>query len=147
MCYLLPVIPARLIAGKAGQDVRLVGPSPIPRTSFIVLGIFFQEIRSHKDGRNMASLQVKTSGKKVRFWPTPKPEKILSGKQCHYVFVRYIEDEEDFDAFLVSGREVNKQVAANEAYYRKTGKKEFPYFSIDKKDEAAYRKDWEEFTL
>jgi hypothetical protein len=100
---------------------------------------------SSRDGKRMASLQVKASGKKVKFWPAPKHDKVLDGKNCFYVFLRYIESDENFEAFLVSGAEVKKQVKENADYYSKKGRKEFPYFEVYKEDESVYRKDWLEF--
>jgi len=102
---------------------------------------------SSKDGKKMAFLQVKASANKVKFWPTPKHDKILDGKNCYYVFLRYIESEENFQAFMVSGAEVKKQVNENADYYSKKGRKEFPYFELYKEDEAAYRRDWLEFVV
>ena len=102
---------------------------------------------SSKDGKKMASLQVKASAKKVKFWPTPKHDKVIDGKGCYYVFLRYVETKEDFEAFLVSGGEVKKQVTENAEYYKSKGRKEFPYFEVYKEDEAVYRKDWMEFVV
>jgi hypothetical protein len=47
-----------------------------------------------------ANLQVKTSQKTVRFWPTSMPEKCLNGKNCFYVFVRFLPKERRFQVFL-----------------------------------------------
>jgi len=102
---------------------------------------------SSKDGKILASIQVKSSAKKVKFWPTPKQDKIMDGKNCYYVFLRYVEGKEDFEAFMVTGHEVKKQVSENAEYYKRKGRKDFPYFEMEKGDEAIYRKDWNEFAL
>jgi len=102
---------------------------------------------SSRDGKRMVSLQVKASGKKVKFWPAPNHDKVLDGKNCFYVFLRYIKSDENFEAFLVSGAEVKKQVKENADYYRKKGMKEFPYFEVYKEDEGVYQKDWLEFVI
>ena len=101
----------------------------------------------NKDGSQTALLQVKASGKNVKFWPTPNEEKILTGKSCYYIFLRYVKQEEDFEAFLVECRKVKEQVSKNMAYYRKKGRKEFPYFELYKEDEEIYRREWEKFKL
>ena len=102
-------------------------------------------IVSKNDRSNPILIQVKTSGKKVKFWPTPKEDKIMSGKNCYYAFLRYIEKEDNFEVFLVNGGEVKKQVRDNAAYYKKKGRKEFSYFEIYKDDETEYKKEWEDF--
>ncbi len=104
-------------------------------------------IVANKDGNKTALIQVKCSGKKVKFWPTPSEDKILSGKKCYYVFMRYIEEKENFEVFLVEGKEVKKQVTKNMEYYRKKGKKEFPYFAIAEEDEEYYKQCWKGFRI
>jgi hypothetical protein len=61
--------------------------------------------------------------------------------------MRYIEENEKFEVFLVEGKEVKKQVTKNMEYYRKKGKKEFPYFSIDAEDEKYYKQCWKRFRI
>ncbi|MFA6149613.1 MAG: hypothetical protein WC899_15565 [bacterium] len=104
-------------------------------------------IVSNKNGSSMALFQVKSSGKKVKFWPTSNEDRIMSGKNCYYAFLRYIEKDDDFEAFLVEGKEVRKQVAENAAYYKKKGRKEFAFFEIYKEDEAVYKKEWDVFSI
>ena len=102
---------------------------------------------TNKDGSKIALLQVKSSSKKVSFWPTPKGDAILSGKYCYYVFLRYAHDIDDFEAFLVPGKEVKEQVIENEKGYHEKGLKEFTFFSLYKDDAATYKKNWEEFSI
>ena len=104
-------------------------------------------ICANKNGSKTALIQVKCSGKKVNFWPMPTEDKILSGKNCHYVFMRYLNEKGNFEIFLVEGRDVKKQVAKNMEYYRKKGRKEFPYFEICKEDERYYRRHWMQFRI
>jgi len=89
---------------------------------------------SEPEGSGQASLQVKTSLKKVDFWPTSRPEKCLKGPRSFYVFLRYIPEEKKFEAFLESGDEVTKQVRENLKDYRKRRRKEFTYWSLPSTD-------------
>lgn len=104
-------------------------------------------IVANRDGSKTALIQVKCSGKNVKFWPTPAEDKILSGKKCYYVFMRYIEEKENFEVFLVDGREVKKQVTENMEYHRKRGRKEFPFFEIYEEDEKYYKRRWSRFRI
>jgi hypothetical protein len=70
----------------------------------------------------MASLQVKASAKKVKFWSTPNHNKVLDGKNFSYVFLRYIKSDENFEAFLVSGAEVKKTRRMPNTTGKKAGK-------------------------
>lgn len=102
---------------------------------------------TNKDGSKIALLQVKSSRRKASYWPTPKGDAILSGKNCYYVFLRYTHDIDDFEAFLVPGREVKEQVAENEKGYREKGLKEFTFFSLEADNAPIYKKNWEEFSM
>lgn len=55
---------------------------------------------SEAGGGGHASLQVKSSLKPVKFWPTSRPEKCLKGRRSFYVFLRYQPKEKRFEAFL-----------------------------------------------
>ena len=85
---------------------------------------------SEPDGSGQASIQVKTSLKKVDFWPTSRPEKCLTGPRSFYVFLRYLPEEKRFEAFLESGEEVVRQVRENLEDYKKRGRKEFTYWDL-----------------
>lgn len=99
------------------------------------------------DGSGQAVLQVKTSstvriGEQGRqWWPTPKPEKCLSGPNAFYVFVRWREDLEKFEAFLENADAVTKQVRDNLVEDRKLGRKDFPCWglpaSVEEQDKLA----------
>jgi glycosyltransferase involved in cell wall biosynthesis len=73
------------------------------------------------NGTGHANLQVKTSGRKVRFWPIGKRYKELRGKRNYYVFVRYLKKENQFEVFLESAAEVTKQVQPRERKKAKKG--------------------------
>jgi hypothetical protein len=102
---------------------------------------------SELDGSNQAFLQVKTSLKKVNFWPTPRPEKCLMGPRSFYVFLRYLTKEERFEAFLESGPKVAKQVGRNLQESAKLKQKEFPYWGLPSSNAEIQklRKNWGEW--
>jgi hypothetical protein len=92
-----------------------------------------------------AALQVKTSMKRVAFWPTSTYEKCLKGPGSYHVFLRFIEAAQSFEAFLVSGDTVVEQIKRNAEDYRRRGRKAFAYWrlpkSLDRLD--ALRRDWD----
>ena len=90
-----------------------------------------------------ASLQVKTSMKKVKFWPTSKPGKCLRGAGCYYVFLRWVPGEKTFEAFLETADAVADQVAANAEDYRKRGRKEWSFWSLVPKKVQELADAWE----
>jgi len=100
---------------------------------------------SEPDGSGQASLQVKTSLKKVAFWPTSRHDKCLKGQRGFYVFLRYLPEEKRFEAFLEDADEVAKQVKKNQEDYKKRGYKEFPYWALPSSDSEIkkFRDRWE----
>jgi hypothetical protein len=94
-----------------------------------------------------AALQVKTSMRCVKFWPTSAAEKCLRGRQSFYVFLRYDPESETFEAFLESGERVAQQVAANAQDYRERGRKAFSYWELPRSEDGveALRKSWREW--
>jgi hypothetical protein len=68
------------------------------------------------DGSAQAVLQIKTANRKKiqqerrQWWPVSKPDKCLNGPNAFYVFVRYDQDKEKFEAFLETADAVVKQV-------------------------------------
>ncbi len=66
----------------------------------------------NREGTRHANIQVKSSSKKVNFFPMPRLEKIRSGRHDFYVLVRWLEAEQRYDCFLLSGREARRQVEA-----------------------------------
>jgi len=85
---------------------------------------------SEPDGSGQANLQIKTASWKRDYWPTSRPERRLKGPRSFYVFVRYLPNEERFEAFLESGSNVAKQVQENFEDYQKRGLKDFPYWEL-----------------
>lgn len=100
---------------------------------------------SEHDGSGQASLQVKTSLSKVKFWPTSRPEKCLKGSRSFFVFLRYLAEEKKFEAFLEAGDDVAKQVLKNLEDYKARGKKEFTYWALPSNDSEIQklREKWE----
>ncbi len=70
-------------------------------------------IAASRDGRKHANIQVKTSARRVNFWPTPKPQKMRAGTFDYYVFLRWMGDEEGFEGFMLKGKEAKAEVAFN----------------------------------
>jgi hypothetical protein len=66
------------------------------------------------DGRKHANIQVKTSQKKVNFWPMPPSDKVCAKPNDYYVLVRWIEKEKKFEGFMLRGSEAKKAVVAHE---------------------------------
>ncbi len=106
---------------------------------------------SEPDGSGQANLQVKTRSSKEDYWPTSRSERCLKGPRSFYVFVRYLPDEERFEAFLESGSNVAKQVQENQLDYRKQGLKDFPYWELPwklpsaAKEKEKLRKKWKDW--
>jgi len=106
---------------------------------------------SEPDGSGQANLQVKTRSSKEDYWPTSRPERCLKGPRSFYVFVRYLPDEERFEAFLESGSNVAKQVQENLLNDQKRGRKDFPYWELPwelpsaAKEKEKLRKKWKDW--
>lgn len=99
---------------------------------------------SEPDGRSQAVLQVKTSQRKVGYWPTPAPEKCLRGPHSFFVFVRYLPKEKRFEAFLANGDAVAKQVNENRKAYEHRGGTRFAWWKLPAADDAEeLRRKWE----
>lgn len=100
---------------------------------------------SEPDGSGLANLQVKSSLKKVNFWPTSKPEKCLRGPTSFYIFLRFDKKEKRFEVFLEGGDEVYEQVVRNLKDCQKRGLVEFPCWILpnEEKEIQKLRKNWE----
>lgn len=70
-------------------------------------------------------LQVKTSLKKVTFWPTSRPSKCLSGPEAYYVFVRFDTADQRFEGFLETATNVIQEVGRTLAEQHERGRREF----------------------
>jgi hypothetical protein len=102
---------------------------------------------SEPDGSGQANLQVKTSSKKVNFWPTSRPEKCLKGPRSFYVFLRYIPKEKGFEAFLENGDNVARNVEKGLKKQRKSKKRKglFPSWHLpsDDGEKQQLQEKWE----
>ena len=83
------------------------------------------------EGNWHANIQVKTSSKRVGFFPMPPAEKVRSGSCDFYVLVRWGESDQRYEGFLLSGREAKRAVADSVASQAKSielgkRKKSFP---------------------
>src|SRR5206468_13097919 len=70
-----------------------------------------------------ANLQVKSSRRKVKFWPVGSKYRDFRGRSEFFVFVRYLEKETRFEAFLAPADKVVKRVDRAEDYNRRHGYK------------------------
>lgn len=87
----------------------------------------FDIIVGTPDGSSHAFLQIKTSmKKKTSFWPVSSPEKFSKGSHIFFVFLRYLENEKKYEAFLEDSVIVIQQVKGNLEDYQKRGKKNSP---------------------
>lgn len=64
------------------------------------------------EGTRHANIQVKASSKRVTFFPMPQPSHIRAGIGDYYVLVRWIEPEQRYEGFLLTGREARAAVKA-----------------------------------
>ena len=100
------------------------------------------------DGSWHANLQVKTSRKRVKFWPVGKRYEQVCGKNNFYVFVRHIKREARFEAFLESADRVAEDIRASIESSRNRGSAEWtPCWSLPKDEEGRerVRQQWLEF--
>jgi hypothetical protein len=72
-------------------------------------------------GRRHANVQVKISKKKARFWLLGKNYLEFWGRHNYYAFVRFLPDEQRFEAFLERAGEVIRQSRAAQRHRRRKG--------------------------
>ena len=101
-------------------------------------------IVSSPDGSWHANLQVKTSQRKVASWPVGKRYDQWRVKDSYYIFVRFLQNESRFEAFLESADIVAQQV---QAYMQTQVRKDWPFWPLPKDDEERERvhRQWCEF--
>jgi hypothetical protein len=102
--------PANALIGSAG--VHHVA-SELSRRGLVALTTTrntqgFDVVVASPNGRRHANIEVKTSLKKVGFWPVGR--RVLTGSRNFYVFLRYLDGERRFQGFLGPSREVKRQV-------------------------------------
>lgn len=62
------------------------------------------------DGTKHANLQVKTSLKRVSFFPMHSNDSVRCGPRDWYVLLRWLPRENRFEGFMLSGRETRQAV-------------------------------------
>ncbi|MCK6508196.1 hypothetical protein L6R53_33360 [Myxococcota bacterium] len=87
----------------------------------------------------LATLQVKTSGKRPKFWPATAPPDAWRKTSHAYVFVRRTAGGEGFEGFLVGSVEVAADVAANFEDLASRDRKPFAEFRLPKDPDAVAR--------
>lgn len=75
------------------------------------------------DGSRHANLQVKASSKRVTFFPMPKSENIRRGRLDYYVLVRWIEKEQRYEGFMLTGKQAYEEVRRGEKFQARRVKK------------------------
>lgn len=93
--------------------------SELSRRGFIALPTIrntaaYDVIAATSDGRRHANIQVKSCHRKRSFFPMCPSSKVRTGIDDYYVFVHRLSSEGCFDAFLLSGKETKRAVAAEE---------------------------------
>lgn len=112
-------------------------------------------IVSNAEGTKYANIQVKTSLKRVSFFPMPPSEKINDHKTAYYALVRWLPRESRFECFFLSGKEAREEVRAGEKFQRRkiregSRQKLFPsiYVSAKAGDKPnTWRSRWAEWGL
>jgi hypothetical protein len=107
------------------------------------------------DGTRHANIQVKTSSKKVSFFPMPPVDKVRDGRNDYYVLLRWLKNERRYDCFLLTGKEARNAVRSAYAYQgvrirSGTLKKIYPCIYVSKRKEldmARWRRAWETWGL
>jgi hypothetical protein len=101
---------------------------------------------SMADGTASASIQVKTSQSRVSFWPAPHPRSISESTDVWFVFLRWIAQEEHFEAFMETAGSVRALVQSTLDRDLERGVKEFPVWRPAKGDLSRLRKTWDEWS-
>lgn len=95
-----------------------------------------------------ANLQVKTSQRKVTFWPVGMSYERWLGENSFYVFVRFLPKESRFEAFLESANRVSEEVQSDLQKFRARGLKDWtPCWALPKdvKEYERLQRQWQEF--
>jgi hypothetical protein len=92
-------------------------------------------------------LQVKCSRNRVSFWPLGGPVPVyMKGNDSFYVFVRD-NGNEQFEAFVVSGKEVYKFSEKHILEVEKRNKTAWYQWNLPKGREDEYRNNWKKLGL
>ncbi len=79
---------------------------------------------------SLATLQVKTSGKRPNFWPASEPPNHWRRPTHHYVFLRRTPDFSGFEALLANSEDVAASIGATVGWQRSQGRRVFPCFVL-----------------
>ena len=107
------------------------------------------------DGKEHANIQVKTSQRRVTFWPMPPSNKIHATTKDYYVLLRWIEKDRQFEGFMAKGREARSAVAMNEKRQWNSARQRrrrsvWPSIHVGgewSKQETLWKRRWETWTL
>lgn len=100
------------------------------------------------NGKWHANLQVKSSKNKVSFWPVGSRYKEWHGRNCFYVFVRYLKEDSRFEAFLESAERVARQVETYEKESERHGYATWApcwYLPEEKRNIQKVKTQWKKF--
>ena len=108
----MPKVPTQLV-GVAGVHHVV---SELTRRGLIALPTVrnvaaYDVLVATPDGKRHANLQVKTSLKRVNFFPMPSVEKIRAGVHDWYVLLRWIEKDQRFEGYMLLGKQARAEVA------------------------------------
>ena len=80
----------------------------------------FDIIVATRDGCRHANIQVKTSQRRVSFWPTLPSAKIqASPMDYYYVSLRCVPKEKKFEGFMLTGKEMKAEIQWHQAEQRR----------------------------
>jgi hypothetical protein len=79
----------------------------------------FDVVVSTRDGRKHANIQVKTSLRRVNFFPMPPSNRVSASPRIWYVLLRWLNAEDRFEGFMLSGRETREEVRRGERFQAK----------------------------
>jgi hypothetical protein len=107
------------------------------------------------DGKKHANIQVKTSQKRVNYWPMPPSGKICAKPKDYYVLLRWDDSEKKFEGFMLRGGEAQAAVKDEEARQgarirEGTRKVIFPCVQVAGRWEKLgnrWRRNWEKWNL
>lgn len=110
----------------------------------------FDVIVSTRDGKKHANIQVKTSLRRVSFFPMPRSDRVSANPRTWYVLLRWLNKEKCFEGFMLSGREAREEVSRGERFQAKriaAGTRKAPFPSIyvgpkAKKRPDRWRRKW-----
>ena len=67
-------------------------------------------IVANPEGTHYANIDVKTSQRRVGYWPMPSSIAIRHGQNDFYVLLRWVEKERRFEGFMLTGIEAKEEV-------------------------------------